>query len=239
LATETVPEDYRELLWAIRDTGRECFVLGGQAVNRWALEFIEQEPSLSRLMPFTSKDCDVWIDPGWKQVTKMVEGEWAISENPVDGQLAILTTPDGSLKIDLLQNAFGIDEDGRTLWRRSLDIGGDEILFMEPIDLFRSKCACLATIPQVERQDEKHVRILALVLPRYIEWLVGAQDWEDEGRLVLRQVKRLREACSSKEAKKSLKAIGAEADELVPISCLRESLLPKLKRYAESVWPKD
>ncbi len=43
-----------------------------------------------------------------------------------------------------------------------------DIKIIDPIYLFRSKCHCLLGLDQSDRQDERHVRMLALILPEYL-----------------------------------------------------------------------
>jgi hypothetical protein len=51
-----------------------------------------------------------------------------------------------------------------------------DIKVIDPIYLFRSKCHCFMGLPQGDRQDERHVRMLALILPEYISLLIDESD---------------------------------------------------------------
>ena len=63
---------------ALRESGDTYFVEGGQAVNYWA-EYIDAEnpvQPLEMLRPFTSKDCDVWINrTTWERLKKSPGGK--------------------------------------------------------------------------------------------------------------------------------------------------------------------
>lgn len=43
----------------------QAVLVGGQAVNLWALVFLNDEPELKKCRPFTSKDCDVVASTEW------------------------------------------------------------------------------------------------------------------------------------------------------------------------------
>ena len=61
---ETTPEDYLAFLQQLDQAGQPYFLEGGQAVNFWAEYFSAKEADdlLGSYQPFTSKDCDIWID---------------------------------------------------------------------------------------------------------------------------------------------------------------------------------
>jgi hypothetical protein len=50
------PQDYAHLL-SSSEQGEFPVLVGGQAVNLWALLFLDEEPSLGQFLPFTSSDC--------------------------------------------------------------------------------------------------------------------------------------------------------------------------------------
>ena len=55
---------YLDFLQSLRESGDTYFVEGGQAVNYWAeyIDAVNPGHPLEMLRPFTSKDCDVWIN---------------------------------------------------------------------------------------------------------------------------------------------------------------------------------
>lgn len=167
-ARETCYGDYLDFLQSLHRAGANFFVEGGQAVNFWA-EYIDSSGSmraLDPLRPFTSKDCDVWISSSaWENIKRNPGGVLRKIESPADGQLAILTLDqEPPLSVDLMTNVYGLRiGDLPRLLERALDDGGVKVL--DPIYLFLSKCHCYLGLDQSGRQNERHVRILALVLP--------------------------------------------------------------------------
>ena len=53
--------------------------------------------------------------------------------------------------------------------KRVVDDGNIRVI--DPIYLFRSKWHCLHGLDQSDRQDARHVRMLALILPEYLSFL--------------------------------------------------------------------
>jgi hypothetical protein len=159
-------EAYLDYLSSLRQSGIEYFLEGGQAVNFWAeyIDSISQSRPLSPMRPFTSKDCDIWIsNESWKTLKR--NPAVIKSKSPADGQLGILTLSKKPPRVvDLLSSVFGIAEEKYPqLLKRSLDDGMVKVI--DPIHLFQSKCHCFQHLPQAGRQDERHVRMMAMILP--------------------------------------------------------------------------
>jgi hypothetical protein len=233
---EAGPEAFTHLLWEIERAGVRFFVVGGQAVNKWAELFLDREPALEKWTPFTSEDCDIVVDANWLDALEVVGGTWRKSEGPQDGQLAILTSEDQPpVRVDLLQSVYGIRQPASKILARAMDLD-EGILFMEPLELFRSKCACLVNLPQAGRQDEKHLNILRLVIPHYLSWLLEPVEAVDQ-RLVLKQIKKLRGFNRGVEVRRALSQLGWNLDDLVPVDRLRSCGFEAVERYATAEWP--
>jgi hypothetical protein len=56
------PQEFIQLLGVTDLTGQPALIVGGQAVNLWALYFSEEESELTGLGPFVSKDLDFLAD---------------------------------------------------------------------------------------------------------------------------------------------------------------------------------
>lgn len=99
-------EEFDQCLLKLEECG--SFVLiGGQAVNFWAERYKELDHELEKLMPFTSRDCDIYVSPEtWRHLKATYTGAGLIAgSSPVDGQLGILTLGE-SLKIDFIDRVF-------------------------------------------------------------------------------------------------------------------------------------
>lgn len=182
---------YLGYLKNLRDAGIVYFVEGGQAVNFWAEYFDGRvaEGTLTKLRPFASKDCDIWVSgAAWAKLKH--DPLLRKSSSPAEGQLGVLTlSEEPPLVVDMLSLVYGIPvKDCQRLYDRAMDDGTLKVI--DPISLFRSKCHCFLHLDQAGRQDERHVRIMALVLPEYLSLL--ADEVESGGltaRSVIREVK--------------------------------------------------
>ena len=155
--------------------------------------------------------------------------------SPVDGQLGILTLQkDPPLVVDLLSGVYGIRHDELLrLCERAPVFDGIKVI--DPLYLFRSKCHCLMGLPQTGRQDERHVRMMALVLPEYLTMLIDHADaGEIADRALLKEIKLLRKICASSVCRRSLELLEVEADALIPWGRLEKSRSELLVQYAQN-----
>jgi hypothetical protein len=169
--------DYTVFLKNLDNQGNTYFLERGQAVNFWAEYYSQRsdsENNLSPFRPFTSKDCDIWVDFKTLNFIKTLtqQGSFKKGTSPIDGQLAIYTL-DGSppKTIDLMGSVYGIPiKKNDKLNLRALNYEGIRVL--DPLYLFQSKCHCLCNLPQEGRQDKKHLFILLAVVPEYLRELL-------------------------------------------------------------------
>lgn len=234
---ETSVEDYLKFLREMLEQTPEQFLLGGQAVNFWADYFDRKsrQSPLRELRPFTSKDCDIWVSArAWSEVQKAQRNHLVKGTSPVDGQLGILTLQkDPLLVVDFLSGVYGIrhDELARLCERAPVF---DGVKIMDPLYLFRSKCHCLLGLPQADRQDERHVRMLALILPEYLTMLIDDADGGNiPDRALLKEIKLLRRIASSAVCRRCLALLGMDHDDLIPWGRLEQSRSELLVKYAQ------
>lgn len=171
--SETRVSDYLSFLQDLETSGADHFLEGGQAVNFWAEYFSAKgaEAVLAPLMPFTSKDCDIWVSHAALQYlrTKADDGQLIEGTSPADGQLGIFTIQGNpSVHVDIMTNVYGIPGNKiKHLKDRTLVIGGIRVI--DPLYLFQSKCHCLLGLDQTVRQDKKHLKMLCLLIPEHMK----------------------------------------------------------------------
>ncbi|MES2981146.1 MAG: hypothetical protein V4727_02440 [Verrucomicrobiota bacterium] len=232
-------EAYLEYLQKLRKSGAQYFLEGGQAVNYWA-EYVDariQGHALSLMRPFTSKDCDIWVsDQTWKILKKnpnVLKGN-----SPADGQLGVISLSEKPPRVvDILSSVYGVDvKDYPRLMQRALD---DKIIrVIDPIYLFLSKCHCLLNLPQKDRQDKRHVRMMVMILPEYLSLLIADVEAGFEGALserdLLKEIKFLKKISSSGPCRRAMQAVGIESQSLIPWDRLAGSKSTLLAQYATS-----
>jgi len=241
MAKDTRPKDYLGVLKGLTDDGCPYFLEGGQAVNFWAEYFTLREggvKELEKYQPFTSKDCDLWVSmAALKHFEAKTDGKLEKGTSPADGQLAVFTTcGKPPLKIDLMSGVFGISPaDTGRLQKRAIEVGGVKVL--DPLFLFKGKCHNLVKLPQAGRQDLKHVMMLGLILPAYLEELMEeVKTGGLEERQLLNEIKLLLQMGRDGWVRQALKKAGFTLAEMIPIRILCSCGLEKIERFVKSTW---
>lgn len=82
----------------------------------------------------------------------------------------------------MLSHVHGIGNDELREWLNTVEVGdtGVRVQIPGPISLLQAKVANVADLSQGNRQDERHVRILAALMPAY---LVDLHSTVEHGRL--------------------------------------------------------
>lgn len=229
-------EDYLDCLRFLRDLGAEYFLEGGQAVNYWA-EYVNSRVEgrpLDPMLPFTSKDCDIWVSPKtWKNLKR--DPKIKKGHSPSDGQLGIQTLSKNPLRVlDILSSVYGIKEkEYPRLMQRALDDGTIRVL--DPLNLFLSKCHCLKHLPQADRQDERHVRMLILILPAYLSFLIADAEKEKlSDRDLLKEIKLLKTIVTSGICRRVLTNLDIDGRSVIPWARLESSSSERLATYGIS-----
>lgn len=207
-------------------------------MNFWA-DYFERKggaEGLHAFRPFTSKDCDIWVSPGaWTEIRKTENSRLVQGGSPADGQLGILTLQQVPLRIvDLLSGVYGIRQSELArLCERAPVFHGIKVI--DPIYLFRSKCHCLLGLDQSERQDARHVRMLALIVPAYLSMLIDEIDSENlSDRAILKEIKLLRKMLGTSACRRALNQLEIEPDTLIPWRKLETCQLGILSAFART-----
>jgi hypothetical protein len=161
------PIEFLKVIQALNKSGEFYAVIGGQASNLWAQKYIGKDETLSQFIPFTSKDLDIFISTirpayiippllGCKPILNEIG-----SPDPVIGAF-IMTMPDGHRQLtQFLNGTRGIKTEHivkpvqTILWEDE----ATEIKIIHPFFSLQSKLECLLSIPQADRQDEKHAKM--------------------------------------------------------------------------------
>jgi hypothetical protein len=103
--------------------------------------------------------------------------------------------------------------------------------------LFRSKCHCLLGLDQSDRQDARHVRMLALILPRYLSFLIEDIDAENlRDRAILKEIKLLRKILGTHACRRALEQLEIDPATLIPWSKLETCGRETLATFARTQW---
>jgi hypothetical protein len=215
----------------------DAILVGGQAVNVWACHYERDLPAWRDLRPYASRDLDYHGGLAEARLAMRLLGARGTfntggDPNPNAGVLKV-TLPDGrELLVDILTGVFGlsaaeVERTAVTLAGRGA-LAGLTLRVIHPLLLLEGKVAALRGLPQADRQDAKHLRILVLVVR---EWL---REQLPEPRVVFRAVERLASCTASPDGVHAF-AQGIDLADAVPTDDMRADA--KFSVFFEQRWP--
>lgn len=162
--------------------GQPFIIVGGQAANIWAAYYLPREPRLEAHFPFTSKDLDlIGTRTDAERVAAAIR--WHASAPTVGGgpvEAVLHSEPEGAgLNVEFLREIKGVPHETVLAYARENLVrvaGGGEPLpvrVLDPVLLLAGKIRNAVDIeqdrPEKPRQDVKHVAMLALCVPHFLE----------------------------------------------------------------------
>ncbi len=171
-----------------------AIIIGGQAVNLWAMKFAERLPELAPYRPYTSRDLDFYggrVEA--KRLLAILGGRGKLNDgtdpSPNAAVIEIVLEDRRGLVIDVLTGVFGVSSSEliRTAvaWIPRESGIDSELSVIHPLLLLESKLACLRGLSQQGRQDRKHAKMMAVVTHG---WLT---DQSSQPRSVFKAVERI------------------------------------------------
>ena len=194
---------------------KEPFIVGGQAVNIWGLYYSEYT---SEFKPFVSKDFDLFgTRETLTQISKVMGVEpHYFSMTPPTNQVGFVIferNEKEKIPIEILDSIYGVKNEELEKTKHKLSIGNPEIIVSipSPIALLKAKIANVADLSQKDRQDEKHICILAKLIPFYLadSYRLIEKQKKNE-RDILNLLEFLLEVLTSKKADKILEDLKIE-----------------------------
>lgn len=173
-ATPRPPDDFARVF----ATPEPLLLVGGQAVNLWALYYADRTRDLA---PFVSRDADVLGDRATLELLGKLAGAKPqfFPLKPPSNEIGVVVARDASgepLLIEVLRYVKGAsnEELREPAYLFALGEPPARVQAPGPIALLQAKVANLAEIPQTGRQDGRHVLILARVMPAYLADLTAS-----------------------------------------------------------------
>ncbi len=232
------PEELADLL----ETKEPVFLVGGQAINLWALHYHERTVDLA---PFVSRDIDLLGDRSTLRelaILAKTKPQYFPLRPPTNA-LGVVIAKDRNgdpILIEVLKYVHGVKEEELREPSYTFEIGlnGIPVCVPGPVALFKAKLANLADLNQDGRQDAKHVRILSRILPDYWQDMCKAvRSGKIEERKLISHLETILKASQSTKAKTILKElsirisslfIGLEYETLVKVRSFRRKRLYRL-----------
>ena len=228
-------EDFALLL----ATKEPVLLVGGQAVNLWAMYY---ETRTAALAPFVSRDVDVLGD----RKTLETLGELARTKpqffpvKPPTNEIGVIIAKDHNglpLLIEVLRYVHGVSNAELREPVYTLAIGETHVQVPSPIALMQAKIANVADIAQTGRQDARHIMILAQVLPAYLEDLEKAVvEGRMEERKLIEFLERLLAVVTTEKARKVLQELGLGIRQF--FAGFEYENLPRLRSFIEKRVPR-
>lgn len=229
------PADFASLL----ATPEPVLLVGGQAVNLWALYY---ESSTASLAPFVSRDVDVLGDRETLAALGRIAGAkpqfFPLKPPTNEVGVVIAKDPNGlPLLIEVLRSVHGVSNEELRDPVYTAALGDVQVQVPSPMALLQAKIANVADIAQSGRQDARHVLILAQLLPAYLRDLQRAttEGGMQERRLIA-YLERLLAIVAAAKAQKVLAALKVDAAGL--FAGLGDEKLPKLTSFLKKRLPR-
>ena len=222
----------------VRDvTGKPYILIGGQAVNYWAERYLEHEPQLKALSPFTSADIDF---NGTTDDVRRIAKQLALT--PSYPPKVVMTALAGVIPFRISGEPSSIEVVRRVPGvPLSLDDfaieakwGDKNIRVLNPISLLASKLELAATVPQNKRNDVLHLKILVTCVRAFLENVlqqvkrqeIPARDWLPLANQTLKLT-------TDQRAEKIGNKHQINWPEILPLAAIAKSQNEKIKRFRE------
>lgn len=209
-------------------------LVGGQAVNLWALHYYDQTKDLA---PFVSRDIDLLGDKvTLAEVARLANARpQYFPLRPPSNEVGVVVARDAHgqpLLIEVLRYLHGVSEKELSEPAYTFEIGESKVLVPGPVALLKAKIANVADIDQVGRQDLRHVRILYRLLPNYWrEMCEAARTGKIKERSLIRCLEATLKTIQSRKGKKVLQEAGLSSRGL--FAELDPKSLPKLAAFVK------
>ena len=222
-------------------TAEPLLLVGGQAVNLWALYYGDRTRDLA---PFVSRDADVLGDRETLEALGKLAGvrPQFFPLKPPSNEIGVVIAKDGAgapLLVEVLRYVKGAsnEELHAPAYLFGLGEDGARVRAPGPIALLRAKVANFAAINQTGRQDGRHVLILARILPAYLGDL---QSSARAGRMTERKfidfLEQLLSVVVSATGRKAWSEL--KIDPMTLFSSLVADGSPKVKSFLEKRLPR-
>lgn len=235
-ATPRPPEDFS----AVLATPEPVLLVGGQAVNIWALYYHERTAALE---PFVSRDLDVLGTRETLEVLAKLAGAKPqfFPLRPPSNEIGVVIARDregNAMLVEVLRYVNGVTNEELHENVYTVQVGEAKVHIPSPIRLLQAKLANVVELNQTDRHDERHVRILARLMPAYLGDLrQSAVNGAIDERRMIDLLEQLLGVVTSAMGQKALARLeidrrqlfeGAETDVLPKVSAFFEKRIPRV-----------
>lgn len=232
------PGDFASVL----ATAEPLLLVGGQAVNLWALYYADRTRDLA---PFVSRDADVLGDRDTLKLLGKLAGAKPqfFPLKPPSNEVGVVVAEDAAgapMLIEVLRYVHGASNEELREPAYLFALGETQVQVQVPgpIALLRAKVANFVDLKQTGRQDGRHLLVLARILPAYLGDLQASAR---EGRIAERKLVDLLEqllaVAVSLKGRKACAELGIDRREF--FAALSGDKLPKVESFLAKRLPRE
>jgi hypothetical protein len=222
----------------LRDAaGQPYLLIGGQAVNYWAERYLPSEPELKALQPFTSEDID--FKGGSNDVRRIANQLRLAAGYPhrveMTALAGIIPFQIGGLKsnIEIVRRIPGVSGSVEALAVQA-EWNGKTIRVLDPISLLACKLQLAASVPQEQRRDVAHLRILLPCVRAFLnEFLQQVERGQIPARHWLGAANQVMKLTTSVRARRIASRHQIIWPEILPLTAISKSQQQKIRRFKE------
>lgn len=234
------PDALKTLLQQLQEAEIDLVIVGGQAVNLWAVQYYQPLPEWDQLQPFASVDLDFY---GGRveavQCSEVLSGQLTLAKNfdpSPNAGVVVVNWQNRSFRIDILSSVYGLNDteivSTALLFVGSGALAGVELKVLHPLLCLESKLKCLRGLDQTARQDEKHVRLSILILRAFLTSQLSTQPV----RSLLNLIERIADNLWTDTGLNAWYEYGIEVEAAIPISAIQEQSAPQWQAFMSIRW---
>lgn len=229
------PQDFSSVL----ATPDPLLVVGGQAVNLWALYYHECTAGLE---PFVSRDLDVL---GTRETLTMLARLAGAKPQffplrPPSNEIGVVIAKDrngNAMLVEVLRYVHGVTNEELRQTVYTVAVGEAKVQLPSPVTLLKAKVSNVADLDQTHRRDERHVRILARLMPGHLADLKQATlDSRIDERRLIEALEQLLRVLTSARGRKVFTFLEIERRPL--FDDLEDQALPKVRAFLDQRLPR-
>lgn len=230
-------QQFSEVLQVRDAAGQPYILIGGQAVNYWAERYLAIEPQLAPLQPFTSEDID--LKGSSEDVQRIAQQLKLTPAYPPKVAMTALagTIPFriGDLKsnIEIVRRIPGVSGSVDALaieakWKDKT------IRLLDPISLLACKLELAATVPQKDRRDVEHLKILVPCVRAFLgEILQQVEQDQIPARHWLGAANQVLKLTTNRRANRIASQHQINWQEILPLVAIAKSQDKQIRRFQE------
>ncbi|BAU15488.1 hypothetical protein LEP3755_60470 [Leptolyngbya sp. NIES-3755] len=232
------PDTLKTVLQQLQQAEINLVIVGGQAINLWAMQYYQPTPEWDKLQPFASLDLDLFggrLEAG--QCSEVLSGTLTLAKNfdpSPNADVVILNWQDRPFRIDILSSVYGLNDteivNTALPFLGTDSLSGVQLKVLHPLLCLESKLKCLRSLDQTARQDEKHVRLAVLILRAFLTSQLANQST----RSLLNAIERIADNIWTDAGLNAWYQYGIEIETAIPIEEIQQS--PQWQAFTSIRW---